>query len=118
MAAQKPPPRLMLSWLAYTLLGLFLAWYVFDIGKPAPPRSVAYSEFLDAIDQGRVSEVRLTERELAATLAKPGPGGETRIVTTRLPAIDETQLLARLEKQHVKFSGTMPASATWIYVVM
>jgi cell division protease FtsH len=117
MTARKLTPRLILSWLAYTAMALFFAWYFFDVGKPAPPRQVAYSEFLAAIDQGRVTDVRLTERELTATLAKPGPGGETRIVTTRLPAIDETQLLARLEKRHVKFSGTLPASSNWLYVL-
>ena len=117
MAARKLPPRIVLSWLAYTALALFLTWYVLDLGRPVPPRQVAYSEFLAAVDQDRVKDVRLTERELTATLAKAGPAGETHIVTTRLPAIDETELLTRLEKHHVQFSGTFPASSTWIYVV-
>jgi cell division protease FtsH len=117
MTVRKLPPHLIVSWLAFTAMALFLAWYVFDLGKPAPPRQVAYSELLAAVDQGRVTEVQLTERELTATLAKPGPAGETRIATTRLPAIDESQLLARLEQHHVKFSGTLPASSTWVYVI-
>ena len=116
MSARKLPPRLLL-WLVYAAMAVLLAWNVFDLGRTEPPRRVAYSDFLTAVDQGRVEEVRLTERELTATLAKPGPAGEKHIATTRLPSIDESQLLDRLEKHQVRFSGTLPASSTWIYFV-
>ncbi|HEX6086939.1 MAG TPA: ATP-dependent zinc metalloprotease FtsH [Thermoanaerobaculia bacterium] len=117
MTAGKPSPRIVFSRLAWAAMALFVAWYVFDRGKTAPPRPVAYSEFLAAVDQGRVTDVRLTERELTATLAKPGPDGETRIATTRLPAIDESQLVACLERHQVKFSGTLSASSAWVYLL-
>ena len=98
--------------LVYVALAVVVARYVLDTGN-ARSRQVAYSELLAAVDRGEVTEVRITERELTATLKKTGEG---RLVATRLPSIDETQLLERLEKKGVKFSGALPTSATWIYV--
>jgi cell division protease FtsH len=97
----------------YLAVAVWFVQYVFDRGG-VKSSQVSYSELLAAVDRGEVAEVRITERELTATLKKTP---EERLVATRLPSIDETQLLARLERKGVKFSGALPASATWIYVL-
>jgi cell division protease FtsH len=73
------------------------------------PRSVSYSEFLKTLREGRIEEVHLREIDLVAVL-KPENEGEKakrreRIVTGRLPRIDESPLLRELEERGVVFAG-------------
>ena len=68
-------------------------------GKPTP-KSVVYSAFLDRLDQQEIEAVEIRPTEIRATLK----GGD-RIVTNRLPSMDEPSLLAKLREQQVIFSG-------------
>ena len=73
------------------------------------PRSVSYSEFLKTLREGRIEEVYLREVDLVAVL-KPAKEGEKakrkeKIVTGRLPRIDESPLLRELEERGVVFAG-------------
>ncbi|MGZ8795976.1 MAG: ATP-dependent zinc metalloprotease FtsH [Thermoanaerobaculia bacterium] len=110
-------PRFWLLWLSIPVVVFAMARYMIESGEPSLPQPVAYSDFLAAVDRGEVAEVRIASREITGKLKRPRSSGETHIVTTRLPAIDETQLLARLEQKGVKFSGTLPASSSWAYIV-
>ncbi len=56
----------------------------------------------------QVAEVNITEQELIGLLkeeAAQAHGGNRTIVATRLPGIEETELLKDLETHQVKFSG-------------
>ena len=73
------------------------------------PRSVTYSEFLRTLRAGQVEEVQLRETDLVAVLKPETEGEKTkrkeRIVTGRLPRIDESPLLRELEEGGVAFTG-------------
>ncbi len=113
------------------LLGLTIAWLAFlVIARPPGPEQVSYSAFLAELRAGRVKEVVITADRIIARLAPQGPapgarggaperGGATgargarTIVTTRLPGIEERDLVRELEARGVTFSGRAAESSVW-----
>jgi cell division protease FtsH len=114
----------------YLLLALLVLWaiQVFVLREPQP-RAVPYSEFLTLLDQGRVQEASLREDEIIASL-KPAQGGDAkpeaqanepsskskepeRIITSRLPKVDESALLEKFREQKVVFSGRVEKTSWW-----
>ena len=84
------------------------------VARQTAPRPVPYSEFLATLREGKVAEVQLRETDLLATL-KPA-GGEKRgkrLVSDRLPRIDESPLLKELEERGVEFSGRVERTS-WL----
>ena len=94
------------------------------------PRTVEIpmSKFLSLVREGKVERVSLTEREIRGTL-KPGalpvpaPGPTDRLrhflgaeptptvfTTTRIPAMEDSQILKELEAAHVEFSGRIEST--------
>ncbi len=82
------------------------------------PKEVSYSEFLSEIRAGHLSDVQITERELIGVLkedaSKPPQARKASIKATRLPGVDESQLLKELEAHPVKFGGRIE-QASWIW---
>ncbi|HEX4231412.1 MAG TPA: ATP-dependent zinc metalloprotease FtsH [Bryobacteraceae bacterium] len=111
-----PPPRRGLpgiSILIYLLgLAFFLALPYFVPGA-STARTVAYSDFLSEIDANHLSQVQITPTELIGMI-KPAKGKEKAppqsVMATRLPDINQTQLLNDLEAHHVKIVGKMESS--------
>ncbi|HKU40891.1 MAG TPA: ATP-dependent zinc metalloprotease FtsH [Polyangiales bacterium] len=114
----------------YLLLALLVLWglQVFVLREPQP-KVVPYSEFLTLLDQNRVQEASLREDEIVATL-KPAAGAKDeakaeadkrpgkkpeadRVVTSRLPKVDETALLEKFREKHVVFSGRVEKTSWW-----
>ncbi len=86
-------------------------------GVPAAPKEVPYSDFLNELRAGHLSEVNVTDRELVGVLKGPAgqkPGQEQRIKATRLPGVDESMLLKELEDHQVKFKGQIEQTS-WIW---
>jgi len=88
------------------------------LAQRAAPKEVPYSEFLQRLDAGEIAEVRLTATEIIATLrSAEGEGTEEttpqRIVTERLPGIDESPILESLRDKGVSFSGRIESVAWW-----
>ncbi len=81
------------------------------------PKVVSYSEFLNEIRAGHFSDVQITERELIGTLKgdplKPQAHPST-IKATRLPGVDESELLKELEAHPVKFGGRIE-QGSWFW---
>src|SRR5581483_10855673 len=102
-------------WFIALLVTVGVLLYMHRVGGMADVERVSYSSFLTAVDRREVRSVQIKQEEIVATLAKPRASGAIRIATTRLPSIDETQLLDRLEKNGIEFSGTQPAGSAWIY---
>src|SRR5712692_9351349 len=89
------------------------------------PRTVEIpmSKFLSLVREGKVERVSLTEKEIRGTLKPgalplpaPGPAdrlrqflgaepGPTLFTTTRIPAMEDSQIVKELEAAHVEFSG-------------
>ncbi|HWF46751.1 MAG TPA: ATP-dependent zinc metalloprotease FtsH [Bryobacteraceae bacterium] len=111
-----PPPRRGLpgiSILIYLLgLILFLALPYF-VPRSSTARMVAYSDFLSEVDANHLSQVQITPTELIG-MVKPPKGKEKAppeyITATRLPDINQTQLLNDLEAHHIKIVGKMESS--------
>jgi cell division protease FtsH len=95
-------------------------WYWFQSASKVPePKKISYSEFLSEVRAGHVADVRIDEHNLIAKL-KTDPNkteAEKTISTQRLPAMDETPLLADLEAQGVTFSGYTVGSSWWSLVL-
>jgi cell division protease FtsH len=118
------------------LLGLTIAWVAFlIIARPPGPEQVSYSAFLGELRAGHVKEVVITADRIIARLAPQGPapgarggapesGGATgargarTIVTTRLPGIEERDLVRELEARGVTFSGRAAESSVWRDLVL
>jgi len=108
----------------YLLLAVIVLWAVQALFFRVPsPRNVPYSEFLDHLRAGRIERVQLGSSEILAELkpegASAGAGAaaakqpKQRIVTSRLPAIDEAPLVKELEERKVIFSGKIESSPWW-----
>ena len=69
---------------------------------------IAYSEFQQDLQQGKVTEVRVSDKYIQGTLKEPNANGKSLFVTTRVP----TDLAADLDKYHVKFAGQV--QSTWL----
>src|SRR5579864_3161586 len=69
------------------------------------PKQVSYSEFLAELRSDKLTDVQITERELIGLHkddpAHPKPPRERTITATRLPGVDESQLLKELEAHPV-----------------
>jgi cell division protease FtsH len=100
------------------ILSILQSWFV-------APRTVELpmSKFLDLVRQNKVESASLTEREITGR-ARPGalpepPVAQTdrlrrllgsddnvrRFTVTRIPGVDDSQLLTLLEAHHVEFAG-------------
>jgi hypothetical protein len=73
------------------------------IERQTAPRPVPMSTLMDDVRAGKVSKVLIRDTDVLAELKPEGDkAGETpeRIVATRLPGIDETDLVEELRKPH------------------
>ncbi len=84
-------------------LGALLAVQIYT-QKTHAPKVVPYSEFLKELRDGNLTEIQLRDTEIGASKKTEGDK-TTRIVTTRLPGIDETILLQQMEQKGVTFTG-------------
>src|SRR5678816_1155815 len=116
----------------FSLFYLFIALTVLFVvqGWLVAPRAVEIplSKFLSLLREGKVEKVSLTEREIRGTLKPdalptppPGPGdklrtflgsesGPTIFTSTRIPAMDDSQLVKELEAAKVEFSGRVEST--------
>ncbi|MEW6434423.1 MAG: ATP-dependent zinc metalloprotease FtsH [Myxococcota bacterium] len=95
-------------------LGLFLLalavagflWFRALSSQQAEWKVVPYSALLATLDDGKIAEVLIEQDRVIAKLKeKTEKGREQTMVATRLPGVDERELLTRLEKNQVTFSG-------------
>jgi len=116
----------------FSLFYLFIALTVLFVvqGWLVAPRAIEIplSKFLSLLREGKVEKVSLTEREIRGTLKPdalpappPGPGdklrtllgsesGPTIFTSTRIPAMDDSQLVKELEAAKVEFSGRVEST--------
>jgi cell division protease FtsH len=100
-----------------SLLVLALAWY--SLQRVPLPEQISYSQFLSEVRAGHLSDVRIDEQRLIATLKTDPIKKEAakEIFARRLPGMDETPLLKDLEAQQVSFSGQPLGSSWWNFVL-
>ena len=69
---------------------------------------IAYSQFQDLLEQGKIAEVAITENQIYGSLNESGPNGIKEFVTTRV----EPELAEILEKHGVIYTGVV--KSTWL----
>jgi cell division protease FtsH len=113
---QKSPAYQRWIFTAVNLLVLAALFYTLNRSfEGAAPKLVAYSDFLDEIRANKLAEVQITEDQLVGIEKPAEKEGKrqppVRITATRLPGIDETELLKELDQHHVKFIGRIDRNA-------
>ena len=88
----------------------------------AQSKAVSYSDFLVELRADHLSEVQVTEHELIGVLKSDAahaknPGPPQTITATRLPGVDESELLKELEAHPVKFQGRIDQTS-WIWNIL
>ncbi|HHL40111.1 MAG TPA: ATP-dependent metallopeptidase FtsH/Yme1/Tma family protein [Deltaproteobacteria bacterium] len=96
-------------WIMALLLLLMLQewWHTVSTVEPVP-----YSEFEEALEQGKVSEVIVSDQTLTGLLKEPEAGGKTVIVATRV----EPDLAERLSRYDVPYRRV--AESTWLREIL
>lgn len=94
-----------LTWFLLALLVFVLLQVLPE--RLAPVRQIPYSEFVQALERGQVSDLRVLPDRIDGTLTDPGQG-PARFTTVRV----DPALAAELERYDVRFSGT-PAGGFW-----
>jgi len=87
-----------------------------------PSKTVSYSEFLTELRADHLSEVQITEHELIGVVKTDAahaknPAQPATITATRLPGVDESELLKELEAHPAKFEGRTDKTS-WIWNLM
>jgi len=88
----------------YLLLALLAVIWLRDVWVTSQEvEPIAYSEFLQLVQRGKVGEITIRGSTIAGTLTEPLPKGEKKFITTRV----DPQLADELAKYNVKFRGVV-----------
>jgi cell division protease FtsH len=102
----KPDPKLQWNvgyWLL-AILALFWLQSVWQTARTVEP--VPYSEFEQALAEGRVAEVTIGENTITGRLKSPDAGGKTMIVANRVPP----ELAERLSRFDVPYTRVVEST--------
>src|ERR1051326_5728889 len=101
---------------AYALAAVLVLWGVQAVLFPRHVQQrVSYTAFLAELRHDQSAEVELRESQIVARL-RPAPAvrpGQDVVVTDRLPGINETPLLAEMQRHGVTFSGKIAGTPWW-----
>ncbi len=98
---------------------LFLVAFLLFLGVVAvrnklgeqEPKPITYSELVTAIEAGHVTEARVGEQDITATLTDAN-GAPSKVVTERLPRTDERALIDAMQKHDVAITAH-PERVSW-----
>ena len=88
----------------YLLLAMLAVIWLRDLwvtSRDVEP--LAYSEFLQLLERGQVTEITIRDQLIQGSLRDPLPDGEKRFVTTRV----DPQVAQQLSRYNVKFRGVV-----------
>lgn len=123
---QTPPPavpnQLSFLWLSAAIFLMFL--WLQDSGQPQQ-QELAYSEFKEAVLSGQISEVTLQNEEIRGQFTDSGSsqfssdtGPASRSFITVRPPVEDTELLALLERQEVTIHGARSGRPWWQELIL
>src|SRR5207249_418919 len=97
---------------------LFLLWFPFlPLLRSSPVQQVSYSEFLQAVREGRVQAVQISSGEIRGLLrpeqGKPQPAQPHTISTVRPPDLYDPELLPLLKNNNVQVVGKIDTPSFW-----
>jgi cell division protease FtsH len=98
----------------YLLVALAVMYALhFLVLKRAEPQQIPYSAFVQEVRAGHVDKAEIRTDTILAELKAAPPQKPKVVVTTRLPNVDERDLVAEMEKNHVSFEGHMERVPWW-----
>lgn len=83
------------------ILGSFLFFQFY--GKLQPAQQIPYSQFLEYLNEGEITEVTLSEDKVTGVLKGEGEGKPSRFETVLVP---DEGLVNRLSQKGIRFQGT------------
>ena len=96
-------------------LGLFgLIWIAGIRMSGSSSAPLSYTEFLNELESGRISQVEISETELTGTLAAATPKGETRVTASRPPNLQDPRLVQLLNEKKVVVRGQPVKRTGWL----
>jgi ATP-dependent Zn protease len=99
------------SWLPVYIRGSLLIWFIRQVVGGCRP--LAYSEFLNELESGRISMVEVSETDLTGTLAAVPPSGEFRVRAARPPNMNDPRLVQLLTEKEITVRGLPANPASW-----
>ncbi|HUK08410.1 MAG TPA: ATP-dependent zinc metalloprotease FtsH [Stellaceae bacterium] len=93
-----------LGYLIAAMLGVLIIQAIW--GYYNTVETIPYSEFQQDLKDGKIAEVRVSDKYIQGTLKAPDASGKTIFVTTRVPA----DLAADLQKYNVTFAGDVQST--------
>jgi len=111
MEKQKPA----FSWLLIIVyIGVALLIFYGSSWDTSTTKHVSYSEFLAAIEEGKITAVRITNSELIGTIKQTDKTTPTPSITTpRVPAMDEAWLVKELRDNHIQIVAEPQTTSWW-----
>jgi cell division protease FtsH len=109
--------QLRLSLVYLLLSGLVTFYLIWNASSTPKVTEVPYSQFVSELEAGHLAEVTIGERHLVGkgtAAAVKAWGDKTEITATRLPGINDADLLKELEARHIKFGGHIAEQSWWI----
>jgi cell division protease FtsH len=120
---QKDGQKAKPGWLFITLLFFVISLgYFLWPGLPSTrTREISWNDFLAEIRADHFAEVRITEDKLVGTLKEDAAiqhSGKKQVSATRLPEMDESELLKELLAHQIKITGHSNSSGDWLTILL
>ncbi|MGM0441239.1 MAG: ATP-dependent zinc metalloprotease FtsH [Elusimicrobiota bacterium] len=97
-------------WIVLILGAILLTGY---LGNQKEVEEIAYSEFRDKLDAGRLQQVEISEEEITGTFLSSTTGEEVQFKTT---VVEDTELVKDLREAGVEFKGDI--SSGWLQMAL
>jgi len=110
------------AWFVWIALAVALLLYLTsDLGEP-PTNQLTYSQFLSAVDEGRVKHVTLRGQQVEGRLTEQAVKNDDDIDLARFetlrPQVEDQRLLERLEQNDVEIVAEPTDPAWWAQILI
>jgi len=110
------------AWFVWIALAVALLLYLTsDLGEP-PTNQLTYSQFLSAVDEGRVKHVTLRGQQVEGRLTEQAVENDEDIDLARFetlrPQVEDQRLLERLEQNDVEIVAEPTDPAWWAQILI
>jgi cell division protease FtsH len=99
--------------LVYVVVATLVLYEIRNLLQIPQPTEVAYSEFLQRLRGGELTEIEVSDTRLVGRLRS----SQQLIATTRLPGVDESALFSELASRDVKVSGHIDIRPWWVDLI-
>ena len=99
--------------LVYVVVATLVLYEIRNLLQIPQPTEVAYSEFLQRLRGGELTEIEVSDTRLVGRLRS----SQQLIATTRLPGVDESALFSELASRVVKVSGHIDIRPWWVDLI-